>query len=357
MSTKPLTPGKRGSIVSAGVFELDDVASVYGSNKPAWHGSGIVLEGQPTSAEVEVAAPGFFFEVIKTPVRDGDFISSRHFWTIRQDLPQTDSRRYLGIVGEDYKVVNNREILNWCDDLAGQSGARFETVGTLHNGRQVYVCAIMPKGVCVKDDTLVQYLLVTTAHDGSMKWKVGWTTVRVVCANTLQMALQGLKSGYELKHTPDIKERMKKVAEALKNAQTYFKASANVLDSMSREAVNARFVKAYLEAIHPGKSSRAQKIRGEIRRLAYGDQIGGDMDALMHKGDPTAYGLFQATAEYVDHLKAVRPRNGRDADEARLDSVMFGDGAAMKGRSFRLLVDQLGMETKVKKIVAAADIN
>ena len=158
----------------------------YVREKP-WHGLGTEVKEAPTSADALIYA-GLDWEVVQKDVytRDGTRISG-----YKVNTRSTDSAT-LGIVSDRYKVVQNEDAFQFTDDLLG-AGVTYETAGALQGGRKVWMLARMPHRYIIAGDEIAPYLVVMNSHDGSSGIKVAMTPIRVVCQNTLNLALNSAK--------------------------------------------------------------------------------------------------------------------------------------------------------------------
>jgi phage/plasmid-like protein (TIGR03299 family) len=184
--------------MSAGLTDSDSMFSV---RKAPWHGLGAVLEEPPATVAEAIEASGLGWSVAKERIAvdrgdepDDDWLLPRceqipgYYATVRQD-----TREVLGIVGERYRIVQNHEAFAFIDQLLGSS-IHFETAGSLHGGRRVWVLATLPDHVEVGGDAVRPYVLLMNSHDGSTAVIAATTPVRVVCQNTLygDVAIKGV---------------------------------------------------------------------------------------------------------------------------------------------------------------------
>ena len=336
-------------------------SAMYGSGKAAWHRHGTVIEGNPTTEEaIRVACMDWMVETEPVFVSDGagGFLQVPDwFATCRNDLPKADADRALGMVRGRYHPIQNLECFGIGDALLGESGARWETAGTLKNGRIVYMTAILPEGLTVKGDHLNKYLLIRSSHDGSCALEIMFTPVRVVCWNTLTWAISGAKTRAQIRHTTKASDQIAEAKRVLFEADQYFESAQTVMQSLARTAIDDRFVTAYLKALYPDRkdpktgeevaSTRMTNKRDRIAALFNGEQKGADHPAI--RG--TAYGLLNAVAEYIDHDRTIRVCNGRTAEEARLDSVVFGTGARERDRAVAALTRLTGIDADPSEAV------
>lgn len=341
------------------IFELD--SPTYGSNKPAWHNLGTVVAGQPTSADAIRLAKMNWTVGLEPVLADngqgGFFEVDNAYLTARQDLAKDDSRRILGVVKGRYQPIQNADCFAIADDLVGESGARFETAGTLRNGRIVWLLAKLPSRITVKDDQLEKYLLLKSTHDGSGALQVMCTPVRVVCWNTLSMAVRGAKTAQSvsIRHTSNARARIDEAKRVLGLADSYFNAQAEMLDYLSGVQLPPEKTRAFLQTLIPDPAEGANKTRAvnarrEIGSLYLGGQKGGNQTAV--KG--TAYGLLNAVVEYSDHRRTTRVGSGSVSKaESRMESVLWGSGADLKQKAVDLLLEQIELPAGTGQLPSA----
>ena len=325
------------------VAELD--RPMYGSNKPAWHGLGTVVAGQPTSEEA-IRYAGLDWSVSLEDFYTADMVTvPGHKLTVRTDLPGSDARRVLGVVRDRYTPIQNADAFVWADQLVGGAGARFESAGSLKNGRIVWLLAQLPEEIRVKDDTVAEYLLITTSHDGSKACQVLLTPIRVVCWNTLSLALNQAAAVVSIKHTASAGSRLDEARRVLGLARRYFEAAETVFNRLADVRLSDSHVRALTEKLipnppEPASDTRARNARAEVLRLYHGGQQGARQDAVLG----TAYGFVNAVAEYVDHVRNTRGSDATARQENRFESIHWGSAADMKRRALELTAESVGLE-------------
>ena len=185
-------------------------ASFATAKEKAWHGLGQVTDSAMTTGEALELA-GLDFEVHKFPnfttieVEGKELVlESNSFSTVRMDTQKVLG----GKLGKVYTVLQNTDAFEFFNYVVDESSAIIETAGALVNGEIVFISAKLPEYITIKKDVIEQYLLVTNSHDGSSGIKVMFTPVRVVCNNTLNMALKGAKNCVTVRHTRNAKDNL-----------------------------------------------------------------------------------------------------------------------------------------------------
>jgi len=186
----------------------------YVREKP-WHGLGTRVEEAPTSADALVCA-GLDWEVMQKNVYTEDDCSVPGY---KANIRNTDNA-VLGIVSDRYKIVQNEDAFRFTDDLL-RAGVSYETAGALQGGRKVWLLARMPQKYIIAGDEIAPYLVVMNSHDGSNGIKVAMTPIRVVCQNTLNLALNSAKRTWTTKHTENVMSRVHEAEETLGLAEKY----------------------------------------------------------------------------------------------------------------------------------------
>lgn len=179
-----------------------NVETMFYVRERPWHGLGTRIEEAPTSADVLVYA-GLDWTVEQKDVYTGGGSLIPGY---RVNTRSTDSA-ILGIVSDRYKVVQNSDAFQFTADLLG-AGVPYETAGALQGGRKTWMLARMPRHYIIAGDEISPYLVVMNSHDGSSGIKVAMTPIRVVCQNTLNLALDSAKRIWTTKHI--IKELSRK---------------------------------------------------------------------------------------------------------------------------------------------------
>ncbi|MEJ7803892.1 MAG: DUF932 domain-containing protein, partial [Candidatus Limnocylindria bacterium] len=209
---------------------------------------------------------------------------SRYCANVREDTGDL-----LGIVSEDYRVVDNREAFAFLDTLIG-SELHFETAGSLHGGRRVWVLARLPEWVEVGGDETAMYVYVANSHDGTLAVTAAATSVRIVCANTLGWALRKSDHGeaaartFRFRHTGDLQVKFDEARQVMGMTLNYARQFKALGDQLAREAITERrFERSVLSplfAVEEGMGKVAlanrERARGEVLDLFRGRGAAGD---------------------------------------------------------------------------------
>ena len=209
-----------------------NIESMFYVRETPWHGLGVRVEEALTSQEA-IKAAGLDWNVIQKPIYTSDFHGSdkQLIPNYKANIRETDNH-ILGVVSDRYKVVQNDEAFAFTDTLIGE-GVRYETAGALHGGRKVWVLARLPNQYTIMDEQIEPYLVFSNSHDGSGAIKVCMTPIRVVCQNTLNLALNTAKRSWASKHTVNIQSRLHGVRDTLQLAHRYMEQQSSSSSSGS----------------------------------------------------------------------------------------------------------------------------
>jgi len=306
------------------------------ASRAPWNDLGQALPPRQ-SIESWAHAAGMDWRICETPVRfmsgESGALGSIHSFDEHKVLFRSDTQAPLSVVSSRYQVVQPRQVLEFYRDLTEVAGFELETAGVLKAGRKFWALARTGKSTALKGSDLVQgYLLLATSCDGTLATTATPTSIRVVCHNSLMMAIRGAEGAIKVLHStrfdPAVVKQQLGVAVSQWDGFMYRMRLLAERKVKSHEAM-AYFLKLLCEpegAPSPASSSgnlvneRALK---KVQALYDGQGRGAELQAA--KG--TAWGLLSAVTEFVDHERRAR------SSEYRLDSAWFGQGAALKQRA------------------------
>ncbi|ACQ92764.1 phage/plasmid-related protein TIGR03299 [Tolumonas auensis DSM 9187] len=300
----------------------------YAGSTP-WHGLGNHLtEQQPIQVWLKEA--GMDWTIEQSDVLFNVDSSALHIrpYADSKVLFRSDSLAPLSVVSNRYQVVQPHEVLNFYKDLVSVGGFELETAGVLKGGKKLWALAKTGQEAKMKgNDRIKAYLLLATSCDGTLCTTAQFTSVRVVCNNTLQMATKQNSGAVKVPHST--KFDPKQVKEALGLGFSSWDAFTRDLKQLSQRSVSPQEAENYIRAVldepvltdDPTTDSKAfQRISG----LYQGEGVGSELVSA----NGTAWGLLNAFTEYVDHHRRARNQDNR------LDSAWFGQGALLKQKAF-----------------------
>lgn len=307
-------------------FSKGFAAMAYVGETP-WHGLGQQLEAGASLEQWQRAA-GMDFEIIEKPVLYQPSPADPAIpFPERKVLVRSDNLAGLAVVSSAYKVVQPMEVLEFYRELTENAGFQLETAGVLRQGKKYWALANMGQEAMIKDDPIKGYLLLGTACDGSMATTAMFTSIRVVCNNTLTFAMQEAESGQAKKvvrvnHRTNFDDNRVKAQLGIASSSwnTFVqsvKAWADVKVTVDQAAEFFSKIATYQG--NKGEPVVSNRTLDMLMGLYTGDGIGMDREACVN----TAWGLVNAVTEYVDHHR------GRSND-VRIERAWFGDGLATK---------------------------
>lgn len=307
-------------------------AMMYAGDVP-WHRLGTRLEEPATAREaITVAGLEYLAELQAIQTCDGTPIPQR------KAVVRSDSRDVLGVVGNSYVPVQNRQAFGFLDAVVADGSLRYHTAGALGKGERVWMLAKLPDDIRVKnsDDVTEKYLLLSNSHDGSSSLRVHFTPIRVVCANTLAIAARnGRGQGVSIIHKGDLVAKVHQAQQVLGLAKRFYDDAEEQIDRLARHYPSLRQLEEYFRQVYPdspdGESSRTKNVRQEMLRL-FEHGIGHDMPEIRH----TTWTALNAVTEYVDHYRSTRGKTTTERASNRLESAWFGSGAKLKERAWEL---------------------
>ena len=305
-----------------------------------WHQLGHALP-KKQSIDVWAQAAGMQWKIQETPVRymangDADELYGEALEFPEQKvLSRSDTHAALSVVSQRYKVVQPQEVLEFYRDLSEVAGFELETAGVLKAGRRFWALARTGKSACLKgNDVVHSYLLLATSCDGTLATMAIPTSVRVVCNNTLAMALQGANAGaIKVPHSTHFDalavKRQLGVAVGQWDSFMYRMKTLAERKVKTHEAMNY-FLKVICQTDQLGEGGGSgvsglanERALKKVQALFEGHGRGAELQAAKD----TAWGLLCSVTEFVDHEKQARSQDNR------LDSAWFGQGALLKQRA------------------------
>lgn len=326
--------------MSHGITESDSMMSV---RQMPWHGLGAVLPEYPTSIDDALDKSGLGWEVKQGNIE----VVAAPEWTDNFGIThpatmipaegyianvRSDNNAVLGVVSENYKIVQNKEAFQFLDSLIN-SDLYFETAGSLHGGKRVWVLAKMPDYVEVGGDQIANYIYVATSHDGSLSVTAAVSPIRIVCANTLGMALRGSDASqtYRFRHTGDMEVKYEEARTVLDLTINYSEQFKEVGDRLARipmtqQAFETRVLNE-LFAVEDDASKRAVTMVGNAKEsiLSIWNGMGEDGDTRGN-APGTAWTAYNAVAEYADFGRGYTKRTNqvvRSFEDTRMKQKAF----------------------------------
>ena len=264
----------------------------YVREKP-WHGLGIEVKEALNSADALKMA-GLDWQVVQKNIQvcGGGKIAN-----YKANVRSTDGE-VLGVVSDRYKVVQNEEAFNFTDELIG-GDVRYETAGSLQNGKKIWLLAKMPEREIV-GDKVEPYLCFSNTHDGSGALRVCMTPIRVVCNNTLNLALKGAKRQWSTKHVGSMRGKLNEARMCINLADVYMRELATCADRLANTKVTDEQLDKLLNEMFPAdendterKKNGAKKAKEEFMICYFRP----DIMQFLHTG----WGVVNAMSDMISH--------------------------------------------------------
>lgn len=277
-----------------------NVESMFYTREKPWHGLGTKVDEAPTSKEALKLA-GLDWKVVQKPIFTSGALPIEGY---RANVRDTD-QKVLGIVTDRYKVVQNEEAFKFTDELLG-AGVRYETAGSLQEGKRIWLLAKLPHEYIIGGEQISPYLVFTNTHDGSGAIKVAVTPVRVVCSNTLNLALSSAKRSWSMIHTGDIDGKMGEAKATLQLAGKYMTSLGKEFHDLQRKKISEQKVLQFIEELIPEPENASFQQRKNVQRLRE-DMKRRYFDApdLKDLGN-TAYRFVNAVSDFATHARPIR---------------------------------------------------
>ncbi|KXS36648.1 MAG: hypothetical protein AWU55_2977 [Halomonadaceae bacterium T82-2] len=245
-------------------------------------------------------------------------------------LYRSDTQAPLSVVSQRYKVVQPEEVLEFYRDLTEYAGYELETAGVLKGGRKFWALARSGLGGALKgQDQVNDYLLLATSCDGSLATVATPTSVRVVCNNTLTIAVDGTSQGVKVPHSTEFRPQL--VKQQLGISVSQWDDFMYRLKTLAERKVSQEEARTYFQSVicnaeapleDPSKLPNFRALN-RVQKLYQGEGRGSQLCTAQG----TAWGLLNAVTEYVDHEKRAR------SNDYRMDSAWFGQGAGLKDKA------------------------
>lgn len=304
-----------------------------------WHGLGNQLSlRQPL--EIWQREAGMNWNIEESPVRfltgTTAHLGSIQSYPDQKVLYRSDTKAPLSVVSQRYKVVQPSEVLEFYRDLTEHAGYELETAGVLKGGRKFWALARTGQTAKLKGNDLINgYLLLATSCDGSLATVVTPTTVRVVCNNTLAIAVNGSTGSIRVPHNTAFNPQA--VKRQLGISVSQWDDFMYRIRTLSQRRVNTREARSFFLHVICDAEKDAQD-RRELNQHRALDKVqslfsGKGRGSQLESAQNTAWGLLNAVTEYVDHERRAR------STDHRLDSAWFGQGANLKQKALDNALD------------------
>lgn len=311
----------------------------------AWHGLGQVLDGPMTSEEA-IREAQLDWKVIKEPVKFGknNKVFDNRYVTVRQD-----SGTPMGIVGDQYEIVQNVDAFGFFDSIVGKGEAIYETAGALYDGRKIFISAKLPGHITIpgKEDLIEKYLFLVTTHDGSSPIIAAFTPTRIVCHNTLTAAIMGLKNDHgpviKIRHTRTAKDRLEEAHKIMGITNKLTQELGEIYTMMAKKKIVEKDLlelvilsigsKEYLNTWNKDNKEISTRFRNTVDGIM--DYAKNHPTQQMQSTQGTVFGAYNAITGYYQNVKDY----SNESD--KLANILEGSVHHKAQKAFNLCLDYI----------------
>ena len=237
-----------------------NVETMFSVREKPWHGLGTIVAEAPSSSEA-LRLAGLDWEVEQQAI----FTKSGVVEGFKANVRSTD-KKALGVVSDRYKIIQNKDAFAFTDKLLG-AGVRYETAGSLQGGKKIWLLATLPKEYIIAGERISPYLVFSNTHDGSGAVRVAITPIRVVCNNTLNLALNTATRSFSMVHTGDIGGKVNEAKQTLFMADQYMENLGREFERLRKVKVTDQQVKEYIELLLPIENGASLTTVKNTRKL------------------------------------------------------------------------------------------
>ena len=304
-----------------------NVETMFYTREKPWHGLGTMVAEAPNSKDA-LRLAGLNWKVLQEPVytENKELIQG-----YKANVRDTD-RKVLGVVTDRYKVIQNEEAFAFTDTLLGE-GVRYETAGSLQEGRRVWMLARLPREFIIGGERISPYMVFSNTHDGSGAVKTALTPIRVVCNNTLNLALRTAKRSWSMIHTGDISGKIEEAKNTLLLADEYMTALGQEFENLRKIKLSEKQVLDYIKILLPMEENYSllqkrgvEKLRADMKMRYF------DAPDLKDVGN-NGYRFVNAVSDFATHSTPRR----KTANDKENIFARTADGNPMIDRAYQLV--------------------
>ncbi len=305
-----------------------NVESMFYVRTTPWHGLGTRVESALSSAEA-LEKSGLDWNVIQRPILTDRFQAIPGY---KVNIRETDNQ-VLGVVTDRYRVVQNSEAFAFTDALLGE-GVKYETAGSLQDGKRIWILAKLPNKYIIEGEQIDPYLVFSSSHDGSGAIKVAMTPIRVVCQNTLNIALGSAKRIWATVHVGDLAAKMDEAHNTLFLAEKYMQQLGMEFSRLAKIKLSDQKVLEYIDLLLPMDEEPTAQHRKNISRIREDMRLRYFEAPDLQSVGKNAYRFINAVSDFATHAKPLR-------ETANYRENVFAktiDGNALIDRAYEMVM-------------------
>lgn len=305
--------------------------------QPAWHGLGIISEENLTIARA-ITLAGLDYEVGKMPnfahFPDGRILQHEDsFFTFR-----TDTNEILGShVGGRYEVVQNSRAFSYMEDIVGNKQALVQTAGALGKGERAWMLLGLPDILTIGDDEVLPYFIMLNSHDGSGAIRIYTTATRVVCQNTLNMSLRGVKREFKIKHTVNVDGKVEEAKQYFGFVRKYYEHFQKQANTLLSESFSKMQYEGLCRELLPKPKDEVTSRVMNTWEEKFKSLVGSINAPDLANVNSTKWGAFNAVADYSDHYN--KGLHGSDDEKLQTLFTRSFENTDLKDKALEILIE------------------
>lgn len=299
----------------------------------AWHGLGqYVNEAMTSQQAIDLGGLNYIVEKQKMITAAGIEVPD-HFATVRKD-----TSAILGVVSDQYHIVQNHEAFLFFDSIIDSGEAVYQTAGALGKGEKIFITAKLPKDILVNGEQCENYLLLTSGHDGRSAIQAGFTSIRVVCNNTLTAALKGLQNKVSILHFKNVKDKLSAAAKVMGMASKYTVELETVFNNMAKVKITDSKLKDYImQVMKPATEVITKEKLDKDYSALFMNKVNSIIDfahthptQVTKEAKGTVWGAYNSISGYFSYLKNYSNQ------EEKMKDIYFNGAAGRVQDAFQL---------------------
>lgn len=318
------------------IYERDGMLAV---GETPWHGLGHTLAEPPATALEAIQIAGLDWEVQKQPIFDmngepvhvaGGRVNGQWGITVRTDLAEDDPLRVLGVVGPTYTPYQNRSLAALFQPLIEDGKLNVETVGSLFNGKRVWMLGKFGTDATIENgDTVRKYLLLSHGHDGLFSVRFGFTPIRVLCWNTMSAAVGDKESKLiRCLHTQNLNTNLEMLRDAVVESEQVFELTCEEFRKLTKRGVSRTDLREYARIIVEAPEDQSKWT--SVQQKKVGEIVGAACEGRGNKGQ-NWWHAYNGVTEYVSW-------HACKSQERRLSEAWWGEGATTNKKALQLAI-------------------
>ena len=306
------------------------------NTEKAWHGLGTIVDHAMTSEEA-IKLANLDFDVKQTSIHarivNEEGIALYSPYEEKVANYRTDNNEVLGLVGSRYEIIQNTEAFGFFDSIIDKGEAIFQTAGALGKGERIFITAKLPEDMLVKGEHCEKYIILSNSHNGSSAIVAGFTTVRIVCNNTLQAALGSMSNKVSIIHRKGAKNELEQAHTLMGITSKYMLEVQDIFNQMAKTAISDVKLKEYItDVMKPTyvgfdadkkDSSRFKNQVNDIYEFALGHPT-----QTTDAARGTVWGAYNSISGYYNYLKPYKTQ------EDKFKTQLYGTGSTIINKAF-----------------------